>query len=213
MPNFQEYFANPAKQKRSHDRIEKILDATEYLAQENTNEIVEARSIIGRVHISIGAIYHHFPSIGNIFASLMVRRISQNQSRVIKMIDLMGNDTTIQEFSDQMIQLAFQDWVRGNMRVRNAAIRFFYRNAKRPESLFAYGDVLIPHLKLFIDRNTSNQFRVISDQEWPLIIRVIQTAITTPFIEMLDIAGSNAHLEFATQNMVRLLSAPHNQTT
>lgn len=209
MNEFDQYFANPAKQKRSHDRIERILDTTEKLALENTQEIVEARSIIGQMHISIGAIYHHFPSIGNIFASLMIRRIARNQLKVINVINQLNNSTGVRELTSTLVNLAFQDWSNGNLKVRNAAIRFFYRNAKQPELFFSYGDAFIPHLQSFVERNTTNEFRKISSDEWPLLIRVIQTAITSPFIERLEMAGSEAHKQFASSAMIRILVKHH----
>lgn len=209
MNEFDQYFANPAKQKRSHDRIERILDTTEKLALENTQEIVEARSIIGQMHISIGAIYHHFPSIGNIFASLMIRRIARNQLKVINVINQLNNSTGVRELTSTLVNLAFQDWSNGNLKVRNAAIRFFYRNAKQPELFFSYVDAFIPHLQSFVERNTTNEFRKISSDEWPLLIRVIQTAITSPFIERLEMAGSEAHKQFASSAMIRILVKHH----
>jgi AcrR family transcriptional regulator len=149
MPVSSKYFANPAKQNRSRDRIEKILDITQDLAQENTKKPLEIRSIIGRAHISMGAIYHHFPSIGSLFASLMIRRITQSQSKAVDTIKNMGVNTGLIEFSTALVGVAFKDWSKTNLKVKNTAIRFFYRNAKEPELLFTYGDALIPHLEQY----------------------------------------------------------------
>lgn len=208
MSFFNGYFVNPAKQSRSLKKIEKILDSAQSLANEKTDKSVEVREIIDHSHSSMGAIYHHFPSVGGIFASLMIRRIASKQSIVINTIQSMAPNTGVNKFSEALINLAFQDWAHGNKKVRNTAIRFFYRNAKEPELFLCYANALIPHLHSFLCRNTSNEFRVVDLDEWPLLLRAMQTALTSPFIEQLSIAGSDRHRDLITYIWDRLLSCP-----
>jgi AcrR family transcriptional regulator len=156
----------------------------------------------------MGTIYHHFSSLGAIFASLLIRRITSKQSIAINLIQSMDADTTIGEFCNALINIAFQDWNSGNSKVRNIAIRFYYHNAKEPELFFSYADVLIPYLDFFLHRNSSGDFRAVALDEWPLLLRAMQVALTNPFIEQMPIAGSDRHRELILCIWGRLLGSP-----
>lgn len=69
------YFVNESKQERSHTRVEKILDAVETLSSEAPNKKIDIKSISKKAFVSVGAIYHHFPTVNSIFASLLLRKV------------------------------------------------------------------------------------------------------------------------------------------
>ena len=203
---FDDYFKSPAKQKRSKDRVEKILDAIEELANDRPNQKLDVRSISSQAHISIGALYHHFPSIDNLFTSLFIRRINRTQLHTIQLIDECEPSLTLEQFAYRFIDHAFSTWDRGDLRIKKIAIRFFYRNAEDPELLYTFINPLIPHFKAFLDRNTSNTFRAIDKEEWFLLLRTTQAAVASPFIEQQEIAGSDLHRKFAKDCFCRLFS-------
>ena len=207
MPNnYDSYFNNPSKQKRGEERVEKILDSIEMALEENPNWELNTRSIAKNAKVSSGAIYHHFPSVGSLFASLFIHKVKKNCSVTIDLVNSLGPEVTLNEVSDILVDHAFEIWTKGNIQVKKIVIEFFYRNAKEPELLYSFIDPLVPHLKAFAARNTTNTLREISEEEWPLILRTTQTAVTSPFIEGQAIAGTDQHRKFAKDCFRRLLS-------
>jgi len=204
--DFSSYFNNPVKQRRSKERVEKILAAIEKLANDQSGAKLDVRSIAKEADITTGALYHHFPSLASLFSSLFIRRVQKTQLETADLINQLAPTVTLEELADVLIDHTFTHWSRANPTIRKVAINFFYRNAEQPELLFAFIDPLIPHLKAFVARNTTNTIRDIPEDEWPLVLRTTQAAISSAFIEQLSIAGSSTHRQFAKDSFRRLLA-------
>jgi AcrR family transcriptional regulator len=204
--NYDSYFNNPSKQKRGEERVESILESIEIALEENPNWSPNTRSIAKNAKISSGAIYHHFPSVGSLFASLFIRKVKKTHSVTIDLVNSLGPEVTLNEISDILVDHAFEVWGKGNLQVKKIMIEFFYRNAKEPELLYSFADPVVPHLKAFAARNTTNTLREISEEEWPLILRTTQTVVSSPFIERQAIAGTDQHRRFAKDCFRRLLA-------
>lgn len=207
MPNnFDTYFNKPSKQKRGEESVEKILDAIEVALEENPDWNLNTRMIAKQANLSSGAIYHHFPSVGSLFASLFIRKVHKNSAVTIDLINSLGPNVTLNEIADILVDHSFIVWGRGNLYAKAMAIEFFYRNAKEPELLYSFIDSLVPHFKALAARNTTNTIRDIADEEWPIILRTTQTAVSSPFIEQQIIAGTDAHRKCAKECFLRLFS-------
>ncbi|MBU3631478.1 TetR/AcrR family transcriptional regulator [Polynucleobacter sp. AP-Melu-500A-A1] len=204
--NFDAYFNYPSKQKRGEERVEKILDSIENALEENPDWEFNTRNIAQRAKISSGAIYHHFPSVGSLFASLFIRKVKKTQLITIDLINSLGPKVTLDEVSDLLVDHTFMVWSKGSLQIKKIVIEYFYRNAKEPELLYSFIDVLVPHFQAFVARNTTNTIRNIAKEEWPLILRTTQTAVSSPFIERQAIAGTEAHRQFAKDCLRRLLA-------
>jgi len=207
MPNnFDSYFNNPSKQKRGEERVERILESIEIALEENPNWSPNTRTIAKNAKISSGAIYHHFPSVGSLLASLFIRKVKKQHSVMIDLVNSLGPEITLNEISDILVDHAFEVWGKGNIQIKKIVIDFFYRNAKEPELLYSFIDPLVPHFQAFVARNTSNTIREIAKEEWPLILRTTQTAVSSPFIERQKIAGTDQHRQLAKDCFRRLLA-------
>jgi AcrR family transcriptional regulator len=207
MPNnYDSYFSKPTKQRRGEERVEKILDSIEMALKENPGWNLNTRTIAKNAKISSGAIYHHFPSVGSLFASLFIRKVKKTHAVTIDLVNSLGPEVTLNEVSDILVDHAFEVWSTGSLQVKKIMIEYFYRNAKEPELLYSFADPLVPHLKAFAARNTTNTLREMTEEEWPLILRTTQTAISSPFIERQAIAGTDQHRRFAKDCFRRLLS-------
>ena len=207
MPNYYDsYFNNPSKQRRGEERVEKILESIEKALEENPDWNLNTRTIAKNAKISSGAIYHHFPSVGSLFASLFIRKVKKTHSVTIDLVNSLGPEVTLNEISDILVDHAFEVWSKGNLQVKKMVIEFFYRNAKEPELLYSFVDPLVPHFKAFAARNTTNTIRQIAEEEWPLILRTTQTAVSSPFIERQAIAGTDQHRRLAKDCFRRLLA-------
>lgn len=204
MSDFDNYFTNQSKQERSQARVEKILDAVERLSLETPNKKIEIRAISKKALISVGAIYHHFPSLHSIFASLLVRKVQGRLKEITALISNLSPEVTLQQITDLWIDQAFNEWGNKPMVAKEEALRFFYQNAHRPEVFYSFAQALYPFIQEFIQRNTTNTIREISEEEWPLLNRLVQTAIISPFIEQLPIAGTKAHRKIVKDVFVRL---------
>ena len=213
MPNnYDSYYNKPTKQKRGEERVEKILDSIEMALEENPGWNLNTRTIAKNAKISSGAIYHHFPSVGSLFASLFIRKVKKTHTVTIDLVNSLGPEVTLNEISDILVDHAFKVWGKGNMwgkgniQIKKMVIEFFYRNAKEPELLYSFADPIVPHLKAFAARNTTNTLREMTEEEWPLILRTTQTVVSSPFIERQAIAGTDQHRRLAKDCVRRLLS-------
>lgn len=207
MPNnYDSYFNKPSKQKRGEERVEKILDSIEKALEENPNWDLNTRTIAKNAKISSGAIYHHFPSVGSLFASLFIRKVKKAHSVTIDLVDSLGPEVTLNEICDILVDHTFKVWSKGSLKIKKIVIEYFYRNAKEPELLYSFIDPLVPHFQAFVARNTTNTIREIAEEEWPLILRTTQTAVTSPFIEHQKIAGTDQHRQLAKDCFRRLLA-------
>lgn len=200
------YFANKPKQERSHARVEKILDAVESLSAEVSSQKIDIKSIAKKALISVGAIYHHFPSVNSIFASLLLRKIQLRIDNLAALVDSLGPEVTVDRFFDLLIDQAFLEWGQKPIAAKNQAIEFYYQNAHHPEFVYSYAESIYPHVNAFILRNKSNTFREITEQEWPFLNRISQTAILSPFLEQSPIAGSEIHRSIVKNIAIRIYS-------
>lgn len=207
MPNnYDSYFNKPSKQKRGEERVEKILESIEIALEKNPNWNLNTRTIAKNAKISSGAIYHHFPSVGSLFASLFIRKVKKTHSVTIDLVNSLGPEDTLDDICDILVDHAFEVWGKGNIQIKKIMIEYFYRNAKEPELLYSFIDPLVPHFQAFVARNTTNTIREIAEEEWPMILRTTQTAVSSPFIERQVIAGTDQHRQFAKDCFRRLLS-------
>ena len=200
------YFTNEPKQERSQARVEKILDAVESLSTEAPTKKIDIKSIAKRAFISIGAIYHHFPSVNSIYASLLLRKIQSRIDELGIFIDSLGPEVTVEHFFDLLIDQAFYEWGQKPIAAKNEALEFYYRNAHQPEFFYSYAQSIYPHVDAFIQRNKTNTFREIGEQEWPFLNRISQTAILSPFLEQSSIAGSEIHRAIVKDIALRIYS-------
>lgn len=200
------YFTNEPKQDRSQVRVEKILDAVEELIQETPTKKIDVKSIAQKAFISVGAIYHHFPSLNSIFASLLIRKVKLRLAELAKLIDTLGPDVKLEQFADQLIDQAFFEWGNRPIAAKKEALEFYYQHTHNPEFFYSYAHILYPHVQAFIARNTTNTIREITEEEWPFFNRVSQTAIIGPFLEQLPIAGTPLHRSIVKDIVLRVYS-------
>ena len=200
------YFANEPKQKRSEARVEKILDTVESISTEAPTRKIDIKTIARRSFISVGAVYHHFPSVNSIFASLLLRKMQFRIHYLGVLIDSLGPEVTLEQFFDILIDQAFYEWGHKPIAGKNEAVKFFYQNAQHPEFLYSFTQPLYPRINSFIQRNKTNTFREITDDEWPFLNRVALTTILSPFFEQSPIAGSETHRAIAHDIAVRICS-------
>ncbi len=200
------YFIHQPKQERSHARIEKILDAVEELSEKSPTTKIDIKSIAKKSFISIGAIYHHFPSVNSIFASLLLRKVKLRIEGLAALIDGLGPNVTLEEFTDQLINQAFYEWGQKPIASKKEALRFYYQNAHKPEFFYSYAEILFPHVQAFIKRNKTDTFRQITEEEWPFLNRISQGAILSPFLEQQEIAGTDKHREIVKDIALRIYS-------
>lgn len=200
------YFVHEPKQERSHARVEKILDAVESLSTEAPTKKIDIKSIAKRALISVGAIYHHFPSVNSIFASLLMRKVQLRIQDLGSLIDSLGPEVSLSQFIDLLVDRAFYEWGHKPVAAKKEALEFYYQNAHKPEFFYSYAQSIYPHVKAFIERNHTNTFREITEVEWPFLNRISQTAILSPFLEQSPIAGSPEHRAIVRDIALRIYS-------
>lgn len=213
MNKYFKYLSKKNKQDRSNERIEKILDSVESITHESTeNRALTARSIADKGASTTGALYHHFSSIDNIFASLLVRKINLSQQKTISLIESSSANMTLNEFATMLVDKAFEDFKARNSIVLRLAIKTLIKNIDDPNLFFSkMFEPLNSYIITYIAKNESGTFKVISDKEWPLYCRTIQTAILSPFFEQLPIAGEIQHRTFVINLICNIYGNKNNE--
>jgi hypothetical protein len=144
--------------------------------------------------------------VNSIFASLLLRKIQFRIHYLGVLIDSLEPEVSLEEFFDILIDQAFYEWGQKPIAAKSEALKFFYQNAQKPEFLYSYTQSLYPHINSFIERNNTNTFREITDDEWPFLNRVALTTILSPFFEQSPIAGSETHRVIVKDIAVRICS-------
>ncbi|MBU3616040.1 TetR/AcrR family transcriptional regulator [Polynucleobacter sp. JS-Polo-80-F4] len=206
MSNSDYYLTNESKQDRSQVRVEKILDAVEDLMVQTPSKKIDVQSIAKKAFVSVGAIYHHFPSVDSIFASLLIRKVRRRLNSLITLLEGLGPEVTLDMAADNMIDQTFAEWNQKPIAAKKETLSLYYQNASKPEFFSSYSKVLYPYIRAFIQRNTSGTIRDISEEEWPFLNRTSLTAIITPFLEENPIAGTQAHKTIVKDIVLRIYS-------
>jgi hypothetical protein len=113
---------------------------------------------------------------------------------------------TLEAFIDGLINQAFAEWNQMPSTAKKRALDFYYQNASKPEFFYSYAQVLYPHVCAFIERNTTDTIRNITEEEWPFLNRASQTAIIGPFLESNPIAGTDTHRWIVKDMAMRIYS-------
>ncbi|MBT8527772.1 TetR/AcrR family transcriptional regulator [Polynucleobacter paneuropaeus] len=206
MSNSDYYLTNKSKQDRSRVRVEKILDAAEELAANTPSQKISIKSIAKKAFISVGAIYHHFPSINSIFASLLIRKVRRRLNSLITLLEGLGPEMTLDMAANSMLDQVFAEWNQKPIAAKKETLSLYYQNASKPEFFSSYSKVLYPYVRACIERNTTGTMRDISEEEWPFFNRTSLTAIIAPFVEANPIAGTDAHKAIAKDIVLRIYS-------
>ena len=94
-----------AQQKRSHQKVEKILSVTLDLMSATTTENIDTKSIAKASNVSIGTLYRFFPNKEAIYYELYRRWLKMNEDALDRLIAQLPVDASPDTFMDCFIDI------------------------------------------------------------------------------------------------------------
>lgn len=206
MPKDLEIDFSDAKQDRAKKTLDDLMQAA-YEIVENANPAeFNSRSLAGKAGYSLGTLSKRLGSIENVFFWAIKKGRELKFNEVAKGMDQFDPSLTVQDFVEAFVDKAFS----GINAVTPSVMRFYDQRFTKKNGLstdyFDYVDVLVePYQRLF-QRNTSNTFRVISQDEARLIFKAILTFVERPFANGDPIMGTAEHRRIAIEVITRMLA-------
>jgi hypothetical protein len=200
-----EIFFAESKQERSLKTMADIMQAAEQLTAEANPEHFTSRSLAKKSGYALGTLVRRLGSIENVFLWAIKKGRGTILNEFALRIAQLDQDLSVQKFSEDMINLAFD----GIQKVNPKVMHFFEnRITKRdglPADYFSYWDCFVEPYLESIQRNKTNTFRQMTKDEASLIIRNLCLLVERPFIEGNPIAGTLEHRRIAVEAFTRLL--------
>ena len=192
------------KQPRSEKTLNDLLEAADHLVAVADPKNFTARSLSEKSGYALGTLFNRLESVENVFLWAIEKQRDQHIQAVVKIIEAFDLDKPIQELGELLAEKTFVTIKDVNPKV----IQFVEsRLIKRDQFSSKYFHFIDPiGLALFKNsqKNTSNTFREITENEARILTRSFIVIAERPFAEEDPIAGSNEHRKMVIESLVRL---------
>lgn len=206
MPKDLEIDFSDAKQDRAKKTLDDLMQAA-YEIVENANPAeFTSRSLAGKAGYSLGTLSKRLGSVENVFFWAIQKGRAIKFNDVAKDIDQFDPCLTVQDFVETFVDKSFA----GINAVTPSVMRFYDQRFSKKNGLstdyFDYIDVLIEPYQRLCQKNISNTFRIISQDEARLIFKAILTFVERPFANGDPIMGTAEHRRIAIEAITRMLA-------
>ena len=214
MDYFEEFGFKTPKQERSKRTIEDIMQAieeltrTEELLGKGELENISTRDLADHSGHAIGTIFHHFNKFDDIYVYVFMRRRKKSLLKVLDIISQHPADQPISVLIKNLIESMIGDLSRPPRKVLIFFMNRYLKQAKVKTLLNPETDILIPLWINAGQRNNTQTFLKLNEDELRLRIRTIHSMTIMPFFEDDPIAGTPAHIEMAVNIANKLFSVP-----
>ena len=205
MSKSNEFQFSDAKQDRSKQTLDDLLESAYAIVESADPEAFNSRSLSKKSGYALGTLHKRLSSIKNVF----LWAIQQGQKKHLETLSCITNefnrDLPIQHLAEQMVDATFIAIKKVNPKViRFFETKFLQKNGL-PPNFFGYIDALIePYIEAAL-RDRTNTFRRMNHDELRLTLRAILMILERPFVDLDPIAGTSAHRQIAIEAVVRLL--------
>ena len=193
------------KQSRSENTLNDLLDAADQLVIAADPKKFNARSLAEKSGYSLGTLIPRLKSVENVFLWVIQKQRDQHIQTIVQIIEEFGVDKSIQSLAELLVEEGFKTFKKVNPKVIQFAESRLIKRDQFSSKYFHFIDPIGLALFKNSQKNTSNTFREITENETKLIIRAFIMIAERPFAEEDPIAGSNEHRRIAIEIFVRLL--------
>jgi hypothetical protein len=206
MPKNLEIDFSDAKQDRAKKTLDDLMQAA-YEIVENANPAeFTSRSLAGKAGYSLGTLSKRLGSVENVFFWAIQKGREIKFNEVAKDMDQFDPSLTVQDFVETFVDKSFS----GISVVTPSVMRFYDQRFTKKNGLstdyFDYIDVLIEPYQRLCQKNISNTFRIISQDEARLIFKAILTFVERPYANGDPIMGTAEHRRIAIEVITRMLA-------
>jgi len=195
-----------AKQDRAKKTLDDLMQAAYAIVEEADPAAFTSRSLAGKAGYSLGTLSKRLGSIENVFFWAIQKGREIKFNEVAKDMDQTDPHLTVQDFVVIFVDKSFS----GINAVTPSVIRFYDQRFTKKNGLsttyFDYVDALIEPYQRLIQKNVSNTFRIISQDEIRFIFKAILMLIERPFANQDPISGSAEHRRIAIEVITRMLA-------
>jgi len=198
-------FSDP-KQDRAKKTLDDLMQAAYAIVEEADPAAFTSRSLAGKAGYSLGTLSKRLGSIENVFFWAIQKGREIKLNEVVKGMDQFDPQLTVQDFVETFVDKSFS----GINAVTPSVMRFYDQRFTKKNGLstdyFDYVDVLVEPYQRLCQKNTSNTFRVIPQDEARMIFKAILTFVERPFANGDPIMGTAEHRRIAIEAIARMLA-------
>lgn len=195
-----------AKQDRAKKTLEDLLQAAYEIVEDADPAAFTSRSLAGKAGYSLGTLSKRLGSVENVFFWAI------QQGRKNKFLELANSFSkfdpklSVEDFVKIMVDQSFASIGQVSPKVMRYYDDRYTRKNGLPADFFSYIDVMIdPYLEV-CQRDQTNTFRIISQDEARLIFKAILTFVERPFANGDPIMGTPEHRRIAVEVITRMLA-------
>ncbi len=197
-----------AVRRRSHKTREDLFQAVSELSVDDNPRELSARGISARSGYSVGALYHHFPSVEGLLVAMFERRRATLLEQLAASLREAPADLQARPLIEGLVDPVFEAWRRPPRKVLAHVLRLQLKHASSHIDIEGPLERLIHPLLEALRRNRSASLRQLTPLEAGLALRSMQAAIRAPFAAGDPGAGSAQHHAAVVDGCLRLLAAP-----
>jgi len=208
MDYFEEFGFKEPKQQRAIKTIDEIILAMEELNRSGDLEKISARELSAHSGVSVGSIFHHFKTLENIYIYIFLIRRRKGMENIAHLISQHASDQPLRILMSHLVKSSIGDISRPPRKILRYVIHHYLKIAKVKTLINNEMDSLIPLWINICAQDKTNTFHNFNINELTLRIHAIHSIVWSPFLEDDPIAGTDEHVEMATNLAMQLFSAP-----
>ena len=193
-----------AKQLRSEKTLDDLLDAADQLVSDADPKKFNARSLAEKSGYALGTLTTRLKSVENVFLWIIQKQRDQHIQTIVQIIEEFGVDKPIQALAELLVEEGFKTFKKVNPKVMQFAESRLIKRDQFSSKYFHFIDPIGLALFKNSQKNTSNTFREITENEARILTRSFIVIAERPFAEEDPIAGSNEHRKMVIESLVRL---------
>jgi len=192
------------KQLRSEKTLDDLLDAADQLVTAADPKKFNARSLAETSGYALGTLTTRLKSVENVFLWIIQKQRDQHIQAIAQIIEEFDADKPIQALGELLVEVGFNTFKKVNPKVMQFVESRMIKRDQFSSKYFHFIDPIGLALFRYGQKNTSNTFREITEDEAKLMIRAFIMIAERPFAEEDPIADSNEHRRITLQSFVRL---------
>lgn len=210
MENQVQFKHKAPEQVRAEKTVEDIFQAARELSISEDDAKLTSRAVAKRSGYSIGTIYRYFEKLDDIFINIFMDARQKYINQCIDLIEKHPPDQRAEVLLEKIIDLVINGWNKTNTNALTFILKIFFRSAKEPQKLGMLSDSIIVHFKKAQQKDITNTFLELTEEQIRLRLRAATVALRSPFFENDPIAGTPMHKQISMEILKALFVKTEN---
>jgi hypothetical protein len=194
-----------AHQDRSKKTLDDLLEAAYSIVNAAETRAFNSRNLAKKSGYALGTLNKRLGQVENVFLWAIEKGRNTKIQSVLDYIDQFNTHSTIQEYSEHIVDMAFKGiGIVGPKVIRYYEAKLLKKDGATPYAM-NYLDVFVEPILRLVEANKTNTFRKMSQYELSVILKLLQQLIERPFVNGDPNAGNSEHRQIAIEIMIRLL--------